>query len=75
MVTACHPHWKRRVPSKATRELVLDALRRCGPMTAYEVAAETNKRLAWVCPTLDHLRIRGRVELGEDFRFRKVETA
>lgn len=66
--------WKRKLPSPATREAVLEALKRCGPLTACEVAAETHKRLAWVCPTLDHLRIRGSVEF-ESGKFRKVETA
>ncbi len=74
MVAPAHPHWKRRVPSKRTREAVLDALRRCGPLTASEIAAEAQKRMASVCPTLDHLRIRGAVELCDDNRFRRVES-
>lgn len=73
MVVACHPHWKRKAPSRKTRDAVLDALTRCGPLTALEIAIETGKRLAWICPALDSLRVNSRVWLDDDAKFRKVE--
>lgn len=68
------PYWRRKQPSERTREAVLDVLRRSGPLTACEIAAEAHKRLHSVYPTLDWLRIAGAVELVDDFKFRKVEN-
>ena len=74
MVQAAHPHWRRKRSGKKTRDLVVDALLRCGPLTALEIACEVKLRCQWVCVALDDLRIRGRVESGEQGKFQLVRA-
>lgn len=75
MVVACHPHWRRKQPSRKTRDAVLWALRSQTALTVDELASEANLPRDRAGRTLDHLRVRQLVELGDDGKFRKVETA
>lgn len=67
-------HWRRKRPSKKTRNAVLWALRGAVSMNPHELAAETGMAWRRVCAALNDLNVHGQVEL-EDGKYRRTERA